>query len=153
MSGVNKVILVGFLGGDPESRPMDNGDSVVTFSVATSESWRDKSSGEKRERTEWHRVVIWNQSLAKVAMQYLKKGSCVYVEGKNQTRKWEDKNGIERYTTEVVLAPFHSTLALLDRADSGNRPPPSNDYSQTAGGGGSGQSRAASSDMNDEIPL
>ncbi|MEQ8400208.1 MAG: single-stranded DNA-binding protein [Roseitalea porphyridii] len=116
---VNKVILVGNLGADPEIRRLNSGDPVVNLSVATSEQWRDKQSGERRERTEWHRVVIFNENLAKVAENYLKKGSKVYIEGQLQTRKWTDQNGQDRYSTEVVLQRFRGELQMLDsRADS-----------------------------------
>jgi single-strand DNA-binding protein len=111
---VNKVILVGNLGRDPEVRRMNSGESVVSFSVATSETWRDKASGERRERTEWHNVVIFNENLGKIAEQYLKKGAKVYLEGQLQTRKFTDKNGQERQTTEVVLQRFRGELTLLD---------------------------------------
>jgi single-strand DNA-binding protein len=116
---VNKVILVGNLGRDPEVRRMASGEPVVNLSVATSETWRDKQSGERKERTEWHRVVIFNENLAKVAEQYLKKGSKVYVEGQLQTRKYTDQAGAEKYTTEVVLQRFRGELALLDSRGSG----------------------------------
>jgi single-strand DNA-binding protein len=112
--GVNKVILVGNLGRDPEVRRMTSGDPVVNLSVATSESWRDKTSGERKEKTEWHRVVIFNENLAKIAEQYLRKGSKVYLEGQLQTRKWTDKDGQEKYSTEVVLNRFRGELVLLD---------------------------------------
>lgn len=115
MSGsVNKVILVGNLGADPEVRRMQDGRPVVNLRVATSETWRDRSSGERKERTEWHRVVIFNEGLAKVAENYLRKGSKIYVEGQLQTRKWQDQSGQERYSTEVVLQGFNSTLTMLD---------------------------------------
>lgn len=115
---VNKVILVGNLGADPEIRRLNSGDPVVNLSVATSEQWRDKQSGERRERTEWHRVVIFNENLAKVAENYLKKGAKVYIEGQLQTRKWTDQNGQDRYSTEVVLQRFRGELQMLDsRAD------------------------------------
>jgi single-strand DNA-binding protein len=116
---VNKVILVGNLGKDPEVRTLNSGSRVVNLRVATSESWRDKASGERQERTEWHSVVIYNENLAKVAEQYLKKGSKVYIEGQLQTRKWTDQSGQERYTTEVVLQRFRGELTLLDRAGGG----------------------------------
>lgn len=118
---VNKVILVGNLGKDPEVRRTQNGNAIVTLSVATSESWRDKQSGERKEKTEWHRVVIFNEGLAKVAEQYLKKGSKVYLEGALQTRKWTDQAGVEKYTTEVVLNAFRSTLVMLDGRNSGGQ--------------------------------
>lgn len=116
---VNKVILVGNLGADPDIRRLNSGDPVVNLSVATSESWRDKQSGERRDRTEWHRVVIFNENLARVAENYLKKGMRVYVEGQLQTRKWTDQNGQDRYSTEVVLQRFRGDLQMLDsRAES-----------------------------------
>jgi single-strand DNA-binding protein len=111
---VNKVILVGNLGADPESRTLQNGDKVVSIRVATSETWRDKNSGDRKEKTEWHNVVIWNENLGKVADQYLKKGMKVYVEGQLQTRKWQDQGGNDRYTTEVVLQKFRGELQMLD---------------------------------------
>src|SRR6476660_6011504 len=111
---VNKVILVGNLGKDPEVRRMQDGRPVVNMSVATSESWRDKATGERKEKTEWHRVVIFNEGLAKIAEQYLKKGSKVYLEGQLQTRKWTDQQGVEKYSTEVVLQGFNSALTMLD---------------------------------------
>jgi single-strand DNA-binding protein len=111
---VNKVILIGNLGADPEVRHTQDGRPVVNLRVATTESWRDRTTGERRERTEWHRVVIFNEGLARVAEQYLRKGSKVYLEGQLQTRKWTDQNGIERYTTEVVLQGFNCALTMLD---------------------------------------
>ena len=111
---INKVILIGNLGKDPEIRSMQDGKTIVNFSIATSENWKDKSSGESREKTEWHRVVIFNEHLAKIAQNYLKKGSKVYVEGQLQTRKWTDQSGVEKYTTEVVLQRFKGELTMLD---------------------------------------
>ena len=128
---VNKVILVGNLGKDPEVRRMTSGDPVVNLSVATSESWRDKASGERKEKTEWHRVVIFNKNLADVAEKYLRKGSKVYVEGQLQTRKWTDKDGAEKYSTEVVLQNFRGDLTMLDGRSGGGE------------GGGGGWRRAA----------
>ena len=113
---VNKVILVGNLGKDPDVRRLNSGDQVVSFSVATSETWRDKASGERKERTEWHNVVIFNENLGKVAEQYCKKGTKVYLEGQMQTRKWQDQSGADRYTTEVVLQRFRGELQLLELA-------------------------------------
>jgi single-strand DNA-binding protein len=110
---VNKVILVGNLGKDPEVRHTQDGKPIVNLSLATSETWRDKSSGERKEKTEWHRVVIFNEGIAKVAEQYLKKGSTIYVEGQLQTRKWTDKDGVEKYSTEVVLQNYGGTLTML----------------------------------------
>ena len=118
---VNKVILVGNLGKDPEVRRLNSGDQVVSFSVATSETWRDKNSGERKERTEWHNVVIFNENLGKVAEQYCKKGTKVYVEGQLQTRKWQDQSGNDRYTTEIVLQRFRGELQLLDSRGSSER--------------------------------
>jgi single-strand DNA-binding protein len=123
---VNKVILIGNLGKDPEVRRMQDGRPIVNFSVATSENWRDKATGERKERTEWHRVVIFNENIAKIAEQYLKKGSKVYLEGSLQTRKWQDQSGQDKYTTEVVLQGFSAQLTMLDKA--GER-----------GGGGGGE--------------
>ena len=121
MSGsVNKVTLVGNLGRDPEVRAMQNGDKIVQLSIATSDRWKDKSSGEQRERTEWHRVVIFNDALGKIAEQYLKKGSTVYLEGQLQTRKWTDQEGVEKYTTEVVIQSFKGELTLLGNRNEGS---------------------------------
>jgi single-strand DNA-binding protein len=115
MSGsVNKVILVGNLGADPEIRRTNDGRAIANLRVATSESWRDKNTGDRKERTEWHRVVVFNEGLCKVAEQYLKKGSKIYIEGQLQTRKWTDKDGGERYATEIVLQGFNSSLTMLD---------------------------------------
>lgn len=115
MSGsINKVILIGRLGKDPEARSMNNGSEVVSFSLATSENWTDKQSGERKEKTEWHNVVIFNEGLAKVAKSYLRKGSSVYIEGQLQTRKWTDQSGNDKYTTEIVLQKFRGELTLLD---------------------------------------
>ena len=118
---VNKVILVGNLGSDPEIRRMNSGDQVATLSIATPETWKDKNTGERKDRTEWHKVVIFNENLVKVAEQYLKKGAKVYIEGQLQTRKWQDQSGIDRYTTEVVLQNFRGQLQMLDsRPDGGD---------------------------------
>ena len=116
---VNKVILVGNLGKDPEVRNMQTGGKVVTFSIATGESWRDKASGERKERTEWHRVVVFNEKLADIAEQYLKKGAKVYLEGQLQTRKWTDPQGVEKYTTEVVIPRFKGEMTMLDGRNGG----------------------------------
>ena len=110
---LNKVLLIGRLGADPEIKQMVNGKSVARMSIATSNTWKDKNTGEKKEKTEWHRVVIFNEGLVKVVQQYVKKGSNVFIEGQLQTRKWEDKDGIEKYTTEVVLQGFNSTFKML----------------------------------------
>jgi single-strand DNA-binding protein len=147
MAGVNKVILVGNLGKDPEVRRMQSGEPMATFSVATSETWRDKASGERKEKTEWHRVVIFNENLAKIAEQYLRKGSKVYLEGQLQTRKYADKDGVEKYSTEVVLSRFRGELVLLDSRGEG---------------GGAGRSMAPAggapqsfdrAELDDEIPF
>ena len=145
---VNKVILIGNLGRDPESRRMPSGDAMVTFSVATSESWRDKASGERKEKTEWHRVVIFNDNLAKIAEQYLRKGSKVYLEGQLQTRKYTDKDGVERSSTEIVLSRFRGELTLLDSRNSegGGR-------AMSTSGGGSEPASFERSEMDDEIPF
>jgi single-strand DNA-binding protein len=133
---VNKVILVGNLGKDPESRSFQNGGKVVSFTVATSENWKDKGSGERKEKTEWHNVSIFSEGLARVAEQYLKKGSKVYLEGQLETRKWQDQSGNDRYTTDVVLRNFNSSMVLLDGRGEG-------------GGGGFGGSRGGGSSYDD----
>lgn len=118
---VNKVILVGNLGKDPEIRTMQSGDKMCSFSIATSESWKDKNSGERQERTEWHKIVVWNQNIVNVAERYLKKGAKVYVEGQLETRKWQDQqSGQDKYTTEVVLRPFRGELTMLDSKGGGD---------------------------------
>ena len=119
MRGVNKVILVGTLGRDPETKSFPNGGSVTQFSIATSESWKDKQTGERKDRTEWHRIAIFNERLSELAEKYLRKGSKVYVEGSLQTRKWTDTNNVERYTTEVVISRFRGELTMLDGRNSG----------------------------------
>jgi single-strand DNA-binding protein len=172
---VNKVILVGNLGADPEVRRLNSGDSVVNLRIATTETWRDKSSGERKDRTEWHNVVIFNENLVKVAEQYLKKGATVYIEGQLQTRSWEDQSGQKKYTTEVVLQRFRGELQMLGgRGESGG----GGDYEQRGssggnyggggrggsdrggdrggrGGGGNDYDRGGSrgGDMDDEIPF
>ena len=137
---VNKVILIGNLGKDPEIRRTQDGRPIANLSVATSESWRDKATGERKEKTEWHRVVIFNEGLCRIAEQYLKKGSKVYLEGALQTRKWTDKDGHDKYSTEVVLQGFNSTLTMLDGARGG------------AGGGGSDFGADQSSDFGSSGP-
>ena len=131
MAGINKVILVGNLGAKPEVKYATNGNAISNLSVATSESWTDKSTGQKQERTEWHRVSLFGK-LAEIAGQYLDKGSKVYVEGKLQTRKWQDQNGQDRYTTEVVVSGFNGTLQMLDRRDGSSSSPPSEDVIETS---------------------
>jgi single-strand DNA-binding protein len=151
MSGsVNKVIIVGNLGNEPEVRNLPSGGKVVNLSVATSESWRDKSTGEKKERTEWHRVVIFSEGLAKLAEQYLKKGSKVYIEGQLQTRKWQDQSGADKYSTEIVLQGFNAALTMLD-GPSGDSQPRQQEQAPARSGG----YRAASADPfdGDNIPF
>lgn len=154
---VNKVILVGNLGQDPDIRTMQSGDRVANFSIATSESWNDKASGERKEKTEWHRVVCFNQGLVKVIENYVKKGAKVYIEGQLETRKWTDQSGVEKYTTEVVLRPFRGELTMLDSRNAGgssfqdNAPPPYE--AQPMGGGGSSQPAAQVDELEDEIPF
>ncbi len=151
---VNKVILIGNLGRDPEIRSLQDGNRVANLSVATSESWRDKSSGERRERTEWHRVVIFNERLVEVAEKYLKKGAKVYLEGQIQTRKWTDQSGVEKYTTEVVLQRFRGELTMLDsRGGGGGESGPGDPASEPAAAGGAGRGPAPVSDLDDEIPF
>ena len=156
---VNKVILVGNLGRDPEVRHTQDGTKIVHLSVATSERWRDRSSGENRERTEWHRVVIFNERLGEVAEKYLAKGRTVYLEGQLQTRKWTDQSGQEKYTTEVVLQRFRGELTLLggrgDDAGFGGGSPDDDGRGGPSGGGGGGGGRKSSGydDLDDEIPF
>ena len=165
---VNKVILVGNLGKDPESRSFANGGEVVSFSVATSESWKDRSSGDRKEKTEWHNVSIFSEGLARVAKSYLRKGSKVYLEGQLETRKWQDQSGNDRYTTDVVLRNFNSAMVLLDRNEGGGRGGGggyNEAYDEFGGGGGSAgggapsrpQSRpqpaAFDTDLDDDVPF
>lgn len=169
---VNKVILIGNLGRDPEIRSMQNGQKVANLALATSESWRDRQSGERRERTEWHRVVIFNENLIEIAEKYLRKGSKIYIEGALQTRKWQDQSGQEKYTTEIVLQRYRGELTMLDgRSDGGGSSGSggsgggyesgTDDYSGGAPGGpGAGQPGGATggparggSDLDDEIPF
>ncbi|WP_370046716.1 single-stranded DNA-binding protein [Salipiger sp.] len=170
---VNKVILVGNLGADPETRTFQNGGKVCNLRIATSENWKDRNTGERRERTEWHSVAIFSEPLARIAEQYLRKGSKVYLEGQLETRKWQDQSGQDRYSTEVVLRPYRGELTLLDSrqggggggdfggsgggygggggggGDGGGR----DDYGSGSGGGGGGGGRAPSRDLDDEIPF
>lgn len=168
---VNKVILVGNLGNDPEVRNLPSGGKVVNLSVATSENWKDKNTGERREKTEWHRVVIFSEGLARVAESYLKKGSKVYLEGQLQTRKWTDQSGVEKYSTEVVLQGFNSNLTLLDGRGEGGGDNAGGGYGNSQdngfrgvrdnGGGSGGGGRRPSSNapafepggMDDDIPF
>ena|SRR5690554_4140455 len=163
---VNKVILIGNLGRDPEVRSFPNGGKVVNLRIATSETWKDKATGERRERTEWHSVAIFSEPVGRIAEQYLRKGSKVYIEGQLETRKWQDQSGADRYSTEVVLRPFSGNLTLLDgRGEGGGGGGGSRDYGGDSGGGYGGGSRGGAqggqqgggfggaSDMDDEIPF
>ncbi len=165
---VNKVILVGNLGADPEIRRTQDGRPIANFSIATSESWRDKNTGERREKTEWHRVVCFNEGLCKVIEQYVKKGSKVYIEGQLQTRKWQDQSGQDKYTTEVVLQGFNGNLTMLDSRNQGEGNfggggGGGGDYGGgqsgggfgggSGGGGGGGFPGGGGGDMDDEIPF
>ena len=143
MSGsVNKVTLIGNLGRDPEARATQDGSRVVSFSLATTESWRDKASGDRKDRTEWHNVVIWNEALGKVAESYLHKGSKVYLEGQLQTRKWTDQSGADRYSTEIVLQRFRGELVLLDSKGDGK-----------SAGGDTGSYQPPADDLDDDVPF
>jgi single-strand DNA-binding protein len=155
MSGsVNKVILVGNLGRDPEIRTLNSGDRVANLNLATSETWRDRNSGERKERTEWHRVVIFNDNLVKVAENYLRKGSKVYLEGALQTRKYTDNSGAEKFSTEVVLQKFRGELTMLDgRGEGGGGVREEGGYASGPRVGGSGPREDFSADLDDEIPF
>jgi single-strand DNA-binding protein len=153
---VNKVILVGNLGRDPEIRSLNSGDRVANLSIATSETWRDRTSGERKERTEWHRVVIFNDNLVKVAENYLRKGSKVYIEGALSTRKFQDQSGVEKYSTEIVLQKFRGELTMLDgKGEGGGRE--DGDFNSYASAGPRAQSggpkETFSADLDDEIPF
>lgn len=157
---VNKVILIGNLGGDPEVRRTQDGRPVVNLSVATSDSWRDKNTGERKEKTEWHRVTIWNEGLCKVAEQYLRKGSKVYIDGSLQTRKWQDKDGNDKYSTEVILNGYGAVLTMLDnphREESGQSE--TNSYAEATGrrprasAPGRETGERLRTDMNDDVPF
>jgi single-strand DNA-binding protein len=160
---VNKVILVGNLGRDPEIRSMPNGDRIANLSLATSETWRDRSSGERKEKTEWHRVVVFNDNIVKVVENYLKKGSTIYVEGALQTRKWTDQQGVEKYSTEVVIGRFNGQLTMLGgRADGAGQSSGGgygggrdDDYSSgfSTGGANKPSGPKESYDLNDDIPF
>jgi len=163
---VNKVILVGNLGRDPEIKQMPSGSSIANLSIATSENWRDKASGERKEKTEWHRVVVFNEGLVRVIEQYVKKGSKLYIEGQLETRKWQDKDGNDKYSTEVVLRNFNSVLTMLDgKGEGGGARSGGGEYDQDRGGGssrgsagGKGKGKAAEDfsrgpDFDDEIPF
>lgn len=160
---INKVLLIGNLGADPEIRHTQDGNPVCSFRVATSETWRDRNTGDRREKTEWHRVVIFSEPLCKFAEQYLRKGSKVYLEGQLQTRKWQDQSGQDRYSTEVVLQRFNSNLTLLDRRESGGDQnygggSGSGDAGSSSGGGGvneggSGSTKGGGGNLDDDIPF
>lgn len=159
---VNKVILIGNLGADPEIRHTQDGRPIANLSIATSESWRDRNTGERKEKTEWHRVVIFSEGLAKIVEQYLKKGSKVYIEGQLQTRKWTDQSGNDKYSTEVVLSGFNGTLTMLDSrsggGDGGGSSGGGGDFgggydSGSSGGGGGGNFGGGGGDLDDEIPF
>jgi single-strand DNA-binding protein len=159
---VNKVILIGNLGADPEIKRTQDGRPIANLRIATSDTWRDKATGERKEKTEWHRVVIFSEGLCKIAEQYLKKGAKVYIEGQLQTRKWTDQNNVERYSTEVVLQNFNSTLTMLDRAGGGGgfgSDDSSGDFGSGGPSGGAPRRAVAAgaggrnSDMDDDIPF
>ena len=154
---VNKVILVGNLGKDPEIRTLTSGDRVANLTIATSESWRDLTSGERKEKTEWHRVVIFNDNLVKVAESYLKKGSSVYIEGQLSTRKWTDNSGVEKYSTEIVLQKFRGELTMLGGRGDGGGASAGDEGGYGFSGGApakkSGPSESFSADLDDEIPF
>jgi single-strand DNA-binding protein len=171
---VNKVILIGNLGRDPEVRSFQNGGKVCNLRIATSESWKDRTTGERKERTEWHSVAIFSEPVARIAEQYLRKGSKVYIEGQLETRKWQDQSGQERYTTEIVLRPYSGTLTLLDGREGGGGGAGGGGYGGGASGGaaggygddrgggypddrggpaGGGSSFGGGSDVDDEIPF
>jgi len=162
MAGVNKVILVGNLGADPEARSLNNGGEVVNMRIATSEQWKDKD-GNRQERTEWHQVVIFNENLGRVAKNYLRKGSKVYLEGQIQTRKWQDQSGNDRYSTEIVLQRFRGELVLLDSREGsgGGRSAFGEDYDDFGAGGGGSPQRTQSrpqpaafdTDLDDDVPF
>lgn len=152
MSSVNKVILIGHLGKDPEARSFQSGGEIVNMSLATSERWKDRSSGEQKERTEWHNIVVMNDGLVKIAKQYLRKGAKVYIEGQLRTRKWQDNAGIDRYSTEIVLGAFNSALQLLDRreADPGRHDYSSCDSGRSGSRAGTGR---PADDLDDDVPF
>lgn len=147
---VNKVILIGNLGRDPEVRTFQNGGKVCNFSIATSETWKDRNSGERQERTNWHNIAIFNENLAQIAEQYLRKGSKVYVEGQLETRKWQDQAGNDRYTTEVVLRNFRGELTLLDGRNENNN---NSNFSETASIDDQSVDKVSTNDIDDEIPF
>ena len=149
---VNKVIIIGNLGADPEVRSFQNGGKVCNLRIATSETWKDKNTGERKEKTEWHTVAVFQEGLVRIAEQYLKKGSKVYIEGKLQTRKWQDQSGADRYSTEVVLQGFDGTLTMLD-GKSGDGGGQSDGYGSGQQSGGYGGGAPAGGGMDDDIPF
>lgn len=149
---VNKAILIGNLGKDPDIRTMQSGDRVATLALATSESWKDKTTGEKKERTEWHRITVFNKGLVDICEKYLKKGAKIYIEGQLQTRKWTDQSNIDRYTTEVVLKPFNGEMHMLSGNRSGNEPPPP-DSTESYNYGGQSHNSPPPDNLDDEIPF
>jgi len=152
MASLNKVQIIGNLGKDPEVRHTQDGKPIVNFSVATTESWKDRNTGERKEKTEWHTVVIFNEGLAKVAEQYLKKGSPVYIEGQLQTRKWVDKNGDDRYSTEIVLQNFRGEMVLLGNKNGGSDERPAQ-ASRTSTAKPAAKRTTVDEDLNDEVPF
>jgi single-strand DNA-binding protein len=153
MSSVNKATLIGHLGADPTVRTMNNGDKAVSFSLATGEKWTDKRTGERREKTEWHNIVIWNQGIAGVAEQYLRKGSKVYLEGQLQTRKWQDRDGKDRYTTEIVLQAYRGELVLLDGASGSGSARAQAAEGDSATRTRDSQTETANTHLDDDIPF
>lgn len=153
MASLNKVTLIGNLGKDPEVRTFNNGGKVCNFSIATSESWKDKQTGEKKERTEWHNISVNGEGLVGVCERYLKKGSKVYIEGKLQTRKWKDRDGNDRYSTDVVLSGFGGKLIMLDSRQGGGGSGGSGGYSSGGGGSSSNEKPKDDFDLDDEIPF
>lgn len=153
MASVNKVLLVGHLGRDPEVKTFQNGGKVCNLRIATGEAWRDKNTGERKERTEWHSVAILNEGLVKIAEQYLRKGSKVYLEGRLETRKWQDQSGADRYTTEIVLRPYRGELVLLDRREGDGGGYGGGSGGGEGYGGGSGGGSAGAGGYDDEIPF
>lgn len=160
MAGINKAILVGNVGRDPEIRSLNSGSQVANFTLATSETWRDKQSGERKEKTEWHKITVWQEGLVKVVSDYVRKGSKLYIEGKIETRKWTDQQGQERYSTEIVLQGFDGKIQLLDSRRDNNRGDSGDAYEEPHRGGGNGLYQAPASggrtrrdDLADEIPF
>lgn len=150
---INKVILIGNLGKDPEIRSTQDGREIASFSIATSDSWKDKNTGEKKEKTEWHRISIFSPGLVGIVKNYVKKGTKLYIEGSLQTRKWTDNQGIEKYTTEVILQNFNSTLQILDSRQSGGQSSGDSYSQQAAPSGGSQNNNVAVEESDDEIPF